>query len=194
MKKERFEAFNDAILAIIMTILVLNLSIPAEPTWQALFEMRSEFAAYAISFFVVAVCWMNHHQMMQLVEKVNGKILWVNTILLFWISLIPFVTDWVGKNSNSFVPCFCYGLDFLLMNVTYAILQNLLLKAHGEDTGLFYVFGKSIRTNIAIILCAVSLLLAFAAPWLVLAVTLIVFSLWIIPNKDFKKYTEEKDK
>src|SRR5688572_13699708 len=131
MSSTRLEAFSDAVIAIIMTIMVLELSIPHEATWDAIRPLVPKFLTYALSFVFLGIYWNNHHHMIQTVERVNGRILWANLHLLFWLSLTPFVTGWMGENDFAQAPSAAYGSVLLLSAIAYYILQRVILAAHG---------------------------------------------------------------
>lgn len=133
MDKNRLEAFSDGVLAIIITIMVLSMNTPEEATFEALHPVIPVFVSYLLSFVYVGIYWINHHQILQIAQCINGKILWANLHLLFWISLIPFTTDWVGKNYQSPVPMACYGGVLFMCAIAFRLLEKALISFHGED-------------------------------------------------------------
>lgn len=133
MDKNRLEAFSDGVLAIIITIMVLSMNTPEEATFEALHPVIPVFVSYLLSFVYVGIYWINHHQILQIAQCINGKVLWANLHLLFWISLIPFTTDWVGKNYQSPVPMACYGGVLFMCAIAFRLLEKALISFHGED-------------------------------------------------------------
>ncbi len=187
MTKARLEAFTDAILAIIMTLLVLELQMPHSASWVALWDIREEFLIYSMSFFFLAIYWVNHHHMLQLVETINGSILWSNIVMLFFMSLVPFATKWVGAHMLSFVPCMCYGLLFLLINISYALLSSVLLAAHDHESVYRHVFANDSRMTITLLISLVSLAAGFIHPSLILLGEMGVAGVNIVPSKHVEK-------
>ncbi|HIW21281.1 MAG TPA: DUF1211 domain-containing protein [Candidatus Dorea intestinavium] len=183
MSKTRMEAFTDAIIAIIMTLLVLSLVPPASPTFGALWEMRGKFLVYLISFISLAIYWNNHHHLLQAVEKVNGKVLWSNTLFILCLSMFPFATAWVDVNINSFAPEFIYGALVMATNLSYSLLSIVLRKAEGKEAKITKAIGKNYKQKVTIVLNVASLLLAKVFPPIVLILFAISMLLWIIPDK-----------
>lgn len=145
MNKTRLEAFSDGVLAIIITIMVLELKVPEEATYEALIPLLPKFLGYILSFIYVGIYWNNHHHMLHTAKQVNGKILWANLHLLFWLSLIPFTTAWVGENHFSEFPMMLYGIDLLMCGLAYFILQQLILKQQGENSVLKRAIGSDFK-------------------------------------------------
>jgi uncharacterized membrane protein len=193
MNKERMEAFSDAILAIIMTIQVLELTAPATADWSALWNMGEKFAVYAMSFYLLAIYWVNHHHLLQLAGHVRSTVLWSNMLMLFLMSLVPFVTSWAGNHLYDFAPCMCYGILFLLINLSYALLSYSLARAHHEQTLFCHVRAHhdDRKLPITLILNVLILPLAFIEPWLVLAGCIAVASIWFVPSRKAEECLEE---
>ena len=147
MKTSRLEAFSDGVLAIIITIMVLELKAPHEITLEALIPTIPVFISYVISFIYIGIYWNNHHHLFQITEKVNGKILWANLHLLFWLSLIPFATSWIGENHVESMPVAFYGFILLMSGFAYYILQTTIIKHHEEDFSLRKAIGKILKGN-----------------------------------------------
>ena len=145
MKTSRLEAFSDGVLAIIITIMVLELKAPEELTLNALITKIPIFISYIVSFIYLGIYWNNHHHLFQITQKVNGKILWANLHLLFWLSLIPFATSWIGENHVSSVPVAFYGFILLMSGLAFFILQRQIIKHHGKDFILSLAIGKNIK-------------------------------------------------
>lgn len=191
MEKSRLESFTDAVIAIIMTILVLELKIPSNNGISALWAMKEHFLVYALSFFLLAIYWVNHHHLMNMVTKVNGRILWTNIIMLFWMSLIPFVTAWVGTYTTSLVPSLSYGIIFLLTNISYWWLNNELIKGNGKNSKVYNVYNKNTKMTLTVVLSVFVNLLAFISPILVLLGCLVISIMWIIPSKKAEQCSEK---
>lgn len=183
MSKTRMEAFTDAIIAIIMTLLVLELAPPQSPTFSALWDMRTKFLVYLISFVSLAVYWNNHHHLLQAVGRINGKILWCNTLFILCLSMFPFATSWVDENITSFAPELIYGLLVLATNLSYSLLSVMLRRAEGREARITKAIGKNYKQKLTIILNLASLLLAYVFPPIVLILFAVSMLLWIIPDK-----------
>lgn len=191
MEKSRLESFTDAIIAIIMTILVLELKVPHSASFSALWDMKEQILVYALSFFLLAIYWVNHHHLMHMATRVNGKILWISIIMLFWMSLIPFVTAWVGSYTDSLVPSVTYGVIFLLTNISYGFLNNELVKENGKNSKVYDVYNKNTKQALTIVLSIFVNFLAFISPLLVLLGCLIISIMWVIPSKKAEKCSDK---
>jgi uncharacterized membrane protein len=184
MNKERINAFTDAVIAIIMTILVLELEQPSKPTWEAVWELRDSFIPYLISFFALAILWNNHHHTMQVVKKVNGKVLWANNVLLFLTSLFPWVTRFVDRHLSATAPEVLYGLVCWGMFLSYFILFREASKADPENKELAFVLSRSKRIWFDLIALPCAIILSyFMNPIIVLIVSFIALVTWLIPEK-----------
>ncbi|WP_158799964.1 TMEM175 family protein [Pedobacter sp. L105] len=183
MEKGRLEAFSDGVIAIIITIMVLTLKLPYDASIESLQPMIPVFVSYVLSFIYVGIYWNNHHHMFQAVESVNGKVLWANLHLLFWLSLIPFVTDWMGENHFAKWPVIFYGIVLVLNAIAYAILVKTLIRGHDENSLLAEAFGNDTKGKVSVVLYAAALGLCFLSPWLGLAVYALVAGIWFIPDK-----------
>lgn len=163
MTSVRLEAFSDGVLAIIITIMVLELEAPKEYTLNALFEILPTFISYLVSFIYVSVYWVSHHQLFTITQKINGKILWANLNLLFWLSVIPFTTDWIGEGDshNDVVPVLLYGFVLLMSKVSYLILRGTIVKYHGEKSEVGMLIKRNKKDFITLTLYIVGLSLAF---------------------------------
>ena len=148
MNKTRLEAFSDGVIAIIITIMVLELKIPKGSDWQSLSSLALKFVSYVISFIYVAIYWNNHHHLLHTVKRVNGAILWSNTHLLFWLSLIPFVTAWAGENHFAELPVATYSFVLMMAGVAYFILSKTIIHVHGRDSVLSTAIGKDLKGRI----------------------------------------------
>ncbi|MGK0552735.1 TMEM175 family protein [Enterococcus faecalis] len=190
MTKGRLEAFTDAIIAIVMTILVLELHQPQADTWAALFDLRQKILIYIMSFVILAIYWHNHHHMFQLVKKVNGRILWANSFFIFVLTLYPFATAWVGDHLASQAPELTYGTVILVGNVVYLFLMKELVRANGKESSLGHLFQRYIKSYLSIGLNVLALLLGyFFHPYFVLVINVIILVLWVIPDRRVEQAT-----
>ena len=183
MNNGRMEAFSDGVLAIIITIMVLELSPPEVASLSALRPLIPKFLSYVLSFLYVGIYWNNHHHLFQVVERVSGGVLWANLHLLFWLSLFPFVTAWIGESGFLAWPLALYGLVLLMAAVAYYILTRALLAVHGPDSGLAKALGRDIKGRGSILLYAVSISLAFFIPWATGLLYWLAAMIWLIPDR-----------
>ena len=183
MTTARLEAFSDAVIAIVITIMVLELRVPHEPELAALRDLVPIFLTYVLSFVYLGIYWNNHHHMMVLTDRVNGRILWANLHLLFWLSLVPFTTGWMGENDFAAVPTAVYGVDLLLAAVAYFILQTAVIAEEGPDSRLKAALGRDLKGKVSPLLYLTAITLAFLSPWIALAVYVIVALLWLVPDR-----------
>ncbi|MEL4308764.1 TMEM175 family protein [Joostella sp. CR20] len=183
MKKSRLEAFSDGVLAIIITIMVLELKAPEEVTLSALLAKTPIFLSYVASFIYIGIYWNNHHHLFQITEKVNGKILWANLHLLFWLSLIPFTTSWIGEHYNATLPVIAYGAVLMLSAIAYYFLQLAIIKAHDESFVLKKAVGHDTKGKLSVLIYAVGIALAFVNTWIAIGCYIFVGLLWLIPDK-----------
>lgn len=183
MTKTRIEAFTDAVIAIIMTILVLELPEPNGDTFTAFFHMSHKLVIYVISFVTLAIYWNNHHHMFQLVHKIDGRVLWANNFLIFCLSLLPFSTAWMSDYLFSFAPQFFYGLAFLGADVAYYLLVRALVKANGTQSAVAEALQSYRKLYLSIGLNSFALVLGLISPILILVTDVVVLLLWIIPEK-----------
>jgi uncharacterized membrane protein len=187
MSTTRLEAFSDAVIAIIMTIMVLELTPPLdEAGWHALTEMRSEFLTYALSFVFLGIYWNNHHHLIQATKRVNGRILWANIHLLFWLSLTPFVTGWMG-NHVEVAPVAAYGIVLLLSAIAYYILQSQILAAHGPDSMLKAALGKDLKGKASPLLYSIAIVFAFVSRWVSVGIYVFVALMWLVPDRRIER-------
>jgi uncharacterized membrane protein len=183
MGRGRLEAFSDGVLAIVLTIMVLEMKVPRGTEWATLQPLIPVFLSYLLSFVYIGIYWNNHHHMMLLVPRVNGGILWANLHLLFWLSLIPFVTGWMGSNHLAPVPTALYALVLLANAIAYTILQFTIIRAQGDDSPLAKALGKDNKGRISIGLYVTSIIFAFFVPWISAALFLTVAIYWLVPDK-----------
>jgi uncharacterized membrane protein len=201
MGKGRLEAFSDGVIAIIITIMVLELKVPhaealggvssgshgREATFAALHPLIPVFISYTLSFIFVAIYWNNHHHMLHVSKVVSGGILWANTHLLFWLSLVPFVTAWMGENGFAAAPVALYGLVLLMCAVAYTILAQALVRRHGRTSQLAIALGEDVKGRVSLALYTAAVLLAFANRWVSLAIYFVVAIMWLIPDRRIER-------
>lgn len=187
MKTGRLEAFSDGVLAIIITIMVLELKAPEETNINSLFAKAPIFLSYVVSFVFVGLYWNNHHHLFQAAEKVNGKILWANLHLLFWLSLIPFTTSWIGENYNEPLPVLAYGAVLWMSAIAYLILQNQIIKFHGEEFSLKQAIGQDRKGKISMGFYTTGIALSFINTWLAIGCYVAVAIMWFIPDRRIEK-------
>jgi len=183
MGKGRFEAFSDGVIAVIITIMVLELKAPHGTDLAALVPLIPVFLSYVISFIYVGIYWNNHHHMLHVVQHVNGRALWANLHLLFWLSLIPFVTTWVNENHFDPLPVALYGVVLLMSGTAYYILERTLIAHHGPDSALARAMGSDFKGIASVVIYAVAIVLAFVNPWIACALYVLVAGLWFIPDR-----------
>jgi uncharacterized membrane protein len=191
MNKERILAFSDGVLAIIITIMVLELKIPHGDKLEDLKPLIPIVVSYILSFVHIGIYWNNHHHMMYAVKKVNGVILWANLHLLFWLSLLPFVTGWMGENYFTTIPVALYGLDLFMSSIAYFILSQCLLKYEGKSSVLAAAVGNDFKGKISSILYVLAIVLAFINAWISLGIYTLVAMIWVIPDKRIEKVISE---
>jgi uncharacterized membrane protein len=192
MEKERLTAFSDGVIAIIITIMVLELKAPQRADWAALTGLLPIFLSYVLSFVYVAIYWNNHHHLLHTVQKVNGLILWANMHLLFWLSLIPFATAWTGENHFTTLPTAVYGFALLMPSVAYALLEKAILRSHGPDSLLAQALGPDFKGKLSPPLYAAGIGLAFVHPWIADALYVLVALMWLIPDRRIEKRVMEE--
>ena len=187
MTKGRMEAFSDGVIAIIITIMVLELRVPREPNVAALLPLMPVFLSYALSFVFLGIYWNNHHHLLQAVKHVDGRVLWANLHLLFWLSLTPFVTGWMGENHFVAWPVALYGVVLLFSGVAYFILARTLISLHGKDSVLAIALGRDFKGRVSLVLYAAAIPLAFVYSWFACTLYVLVAILWLIPDRRIEK-------
>src|SRR6476660_2057588 len=187
MTSTRLEAFSDGVIAIIITIMVLELRPPHIPELAALRPLLPVFVSYAMSFVFVGIYWSNHHHLFQAVEHVNGGVLWANLHLLFWLSLVPFVTAWIGETHFAAWPVALYGLVLVMAAIAYTILTRVLLAIHAGDSVLATALGRDFKGKISIALNVAAVPLAFVKPWISCALYVIVAVIWLVPDRRIER-------
>jgi uncharacterized membrane protein len=187
VSRNRLEAFSDGVIAIIITIMVLELRVPAGANLAALRPMTPVFLSYLLSFVFLGIYWNNHHHLLQAVEHVNGQVLWANLHLLFWLSLTPFVTAWMGQNHFASLPTALYGVILLCAGIGYFILTRTLLSIHAADSVLATALGDDFKGKISIVFYAIAIPLAFVRSWLACLFYVLVAVIWLVPDKRIEK-------
>lgn len=187
MDKGRLEAFSDGVIAILITIMVLELRLPQGTNLTALVQLAPVFLSYMLSFLLLGVYWNNHHHMLQAIKQVDGRVLWANLHLLFWLSLVPFATNWMGENSFATLPVAFYGVLMLLSAIAYYILARSLVALEGPDSILAIALGKDIKGKISPIIFAIAIPLAFVAAWIACVLYVLVVLMWLIPDQRIEK-------
>ncbi len=187
MGKGRFEAFSDGVLAIIITIMVLELKVPHGAELSALKPLIPVFLSYVLSFIYVGIYWNNHHHMLHAVTSVTGPILWANLHLLFWLSLVPFVTAWMGENHFASIPVALYGGVMLMCALAFMLLARLLVRNEGSDSKLARAFGKDYKTKLSPLLYVAGIGLAFLNPWIGVGCYVAVAGIWFIPDRRIER-------
>jgi len=191
MEKDRLLAFSDGVIAIIITIMVLELKAPHGAGWKDLVPLVPAFSSYVLSFAFVAIYWNNHHHLLYTLSHVNGTILWANTHLLFWLSLIPFATAWAGENEFAPVPTAVYGIAFLMPGFAYFLLQKAIIRIEGTDSTLARALGRDFKGKGSLVLYATGSALAFVNPWIALALYVAVGLMWLIPDRRIERALAE---
>jgi len=187
MDKGRLEAFSDGVIAIIITIMVLELKVPHGDSLASLKPLLPVFISYILSFIYIGVYWNNHHHTMQVVKTVNGAVLWANLHLLFWLSLVPFVTAWMGENNFTKWPTALYGMVLLMSAVAYAIWMVILIKHEGENSLLAEAVGGDFKGRISIVIYAIAIALAWVNPCISFTLYIVVAGIWFLPDRRIEK-------
>jgi uncharacterized membrane protein len=187
VNKARLEAFSDGVIAVIITIMVLELKVPHGTDLAALVPMIPVFLTYALSYIFIGIYWNNHHHLMHAVQKIDGSILWANLHLLFWLSLVPFVTGWMDENHFESVPVAAYGVVLLMSGVAFYLLAQCLSAIHGSDSQIAKRLGRDFKGRISIVIYLVAIPVAFAAPFASCLLYIVVATLWFVPDRRFEK-------
>jgi uncharacterized membrane protein len=183
MDKGRMEAFSDGVIAIIITIMVLELTVPHAAGLADLRQLIPIFLSYLLSFVFLGIYWTNHHHLLQAIEHVDGRVLWANLHLLFWLSLIPFGTGWMGENQFATWPVAFYGALLLMAAVAYFILSHALIALHGRDSVLATAVGRDFKGKVSVVIYLVAIPLAFVYNWISLTLYVLVALMWLIPDR-----------
>jgi len=181
------EAFSDAVLAIVITIMVLEMKVPHGVALAALEPLVPVFLSYGLSFVYLGIYWSNHHHMLYVTHGVNGAILWANLHLLFWLSLVPFVTGWMGENHFAPTPTAAYGVVLLLAGIAYLLLQHAILRQEGPDSMLAAAVGRDRKGKTSLLIYAIAIPLAFVHPWMAGALYVVVVLMWLVPDRRIER-------
>ena len=191
MGKDRLAAFSDGVIAIIITIMVLELKVPHGAGWSVLASIAPNFVSYVLSFIYLAIYWKNHHHLFQTVTRVDGLILWANCHLLFWLSLIPAATAWMGDNFLAPVPTAVYGAILLMPAIAYLLLQKAILRKQGARSILAKALGPDLKGKLSALLYFAGIALAFVNPWVSIALYVLVAAIWLVPDRRIEKAISE---
>lgn len=191
MGKGRLEAFSDGVLAIIITIMVLEMKVPHGTGLEALRPLLPVFLSYVLSFVYIAIYWNNHHHMLHTVRHVRGAVLWANMHLLFWLSLVPFVTGWMGENSFASTPTAVYGAIMLMAAIAYWVLQSAIMRTQGADSTLRRAVGRDWKGKVSPLLYALAIVLAPFARWVSLGLYVVVALIWLVPDRRIERILGE---
>lgn len=194
MEKGRLEAFSDGVIAIIITIMVLEMKVDhAHGTdFAALKGLLPVFVSYVLSYIYISIYWNNHHHMLQAMDRTNGAILWANLHLLFWLSLVPFATGWMGNNHFAPVPTAMYGLVLLMAALAYWILQRTIIREHGRESLLARAMGRDFKGNISLVIYVAAIGLSFVSSWIAGALYLLVAILWLVPDRRIERLIAQR--
>jgi uncharacterized membrane protein len=188
MNKTRMEAFSDGVLAIIITIMVLELKVPEGDTFETLLPLMPVFFSYVLSFLYVGIYWNNHHHMLHASKHVSGAVLWSNLHLLFWLSLFPFVTGWMGENEFAPLPSAVYGFVLTMASIAYWILARAIIATDGAESALAKAIGKDVKGKVSMGLYVVAIPVAYVRPWLAQALYASVALMWLIPDRRIERH------
>lgn len=191
METNRIEAFSDGVIAIIITIMVLNLTVPATADISELKSRLPIFLTYALSYLYVGIYWNNHHHLLKAARRATGAVMWANLHLLFWLSLFPFMTGWMGENRFTVAPTAVYGFVLLMAGMAYFILQSIIVADHGNDSKLARELGRDWKGKLSITLYAAGIGIAFWHAWLSSGIYTLVALLWLIPDKRLERVIHE---
>jgi uncharacterized membrane protein len=191
MKKGRLEAFSDGVIAIIITIMVLELKIPHGANWEAIRPVVPVFLTYVLSFVNLGIYWNNHHHMLYVTDRINGGILWANMHLLFWLSLIPFVTGWMGENHFAPLPTAVYGAVLFAAAAAYYVLQRLIIAEQGPHSKLKTAVGRDIKGKLSPLIYVAAIIMAFVSQWVSDALYVLVALIWLIPDRRIESKLDE---
>ena len=193
MKTTRLEAFSDGVLAIIITIMVLEMKAPEGASWSDLRPVVSVFLTYLMSFVYVGIYWNNHHHMLQATERVTGGVLWANLHLLFWLSLIPFVTRWMEETHFAPAPTALYGAVLLMSALAYVLMQTMIISIQGSNSKLLQAVGSDVKGKASLVLYLTAMASAFWEPWIAVALYVLVALMWLTPDRRIEKMLKDYD-
>ena len=188
MTKGRLEAFSDGVMAVLITIMVLELKPPHGTDWAAVEPVVPAFLTYVLSFVFLGIYWSNHHHLLHATQRINGAVLWANLHLLFWLSLVPFVTGWMGENHFASLPTAAYGLVMLCAAIAYYILQTTIIRQQGPDSKLAAMIGRDYKGKISPLIYAVAIVMAFVNQWVSDALYVSVALMWLVPDRRIERH------
>jgi TMEM175 potassium channel family protein len=191
MEKDRLAAFSDGVIAIIITIMVLELKVPHGTSLADLAGVLPVFLSYALSFVYIAIYWNNHHHLLYTVSRVDGVVLWANMHLLFWLSLVPFTTGWMGENNFPSMPTSVYGVSLLMPAIAYYLLQQAILRKEGPNSKLARALGHDFKGRISLLLYIAAIALSFANPVISCTIYALVAAIWLIPDRRIERVLAE---
>jgi uncharacterized membrane protein len=183
MGKGRLEAFTDGVVAIIITIMVLEIQVPHGADWPALRASLPSFLVYALSYVNVGIFWNNHHHMLHASERVDGKVLWANLFLLFWLSLVPFVIRWIGEGGIAVLPTAAYGVVLAMAAVAFSMMQRAIIAYNGTHSALAAALGRNLKGKASIVLYGAAIPLAFVSRWIAIGLYIVVAAMWFVPDR-----------
>jgi uncharacterized membrane protein len=184
---ERLEAFSDGVMAVVITIMAFGLNIPKDTTWHALGQQLPSLLVYVLSFTMIGIYWNNHHHLLRATDRISGGVMWANLHLLFWLSLIPVATKWVGEAHQASMPASVYGMVALGAAVAYGILVRAIIRANGRQSAVAAAVGSDVKGNVSIVLYAVAIGLAWLSPWIAYALYITVAVVWFVPDRRFTR-------
>jgi uncharacterized membrane protein len=187
MGKGRLEAFSDGVIAVIITIMVLELKTPLGQDLRALASLGPSVVTYILSFVFVGIYWVNHHHLLHAAQRIDGRVLWANLHLLLWLSLVPFTTGWVGAHPSAAVPTAMYGVVFLMAGVAWLLLQTALVTRNGPDSVLAHAVGRDVKGKASALLYAAAIVLAFVDTWIADALYVLVALIWFVPDRRIER-------
>ncbi len=188
MPKSRLEAFSDGVIAVIITIMVLEMKVPHGTDLASLAPLWPVFLAYVLSYVYVGIYWNNHHHLMHAVQRVNGSVLWANLHLLFWLSLVPFVTGWMSENHFAALPVAAYGLVLLMSGLAFVLLTQCLITIHGRDSDIARWLRGDRKGKISVLIYAIAIPLAFVQWWIAFALYVVVAAIWFVPDRRIERH------
>lgn len=191
MSKGRMEAFSDGVIAILITIMVLELKVPQGTNAAALLPLVPVFLSYVLSFIFLGIYWNNHHHLLQAIKRVDGRVLWANLHLLFWLSLIPFVTGWMGEHEFAAWPVAFYGIIMLGAAIAYFILARILIALHGRDSALATALGRDFKGKVSVAIYVAAIPLSFVNSWFACGLYVLVAVIWLIPDRRIEKVVSQ---
>jgi len=187
LSKQRLEAFTDGVIAIIITIMVLDMKVPQGADFSTARSALPVFLAYALSFANVGIFWNNHHHMLHVTERINGIVLWANLFLLFWLSLVPFVIRWMDDTHFASLPTASYGGVLVLCSISYILLERSIIKCNGPNSKLARAVGGDLKSKVSLLIYVTAILLAFVRPWFAIVLYVVIAMIWFIPDRRIER-------